>query len=144
MDIKTSCIDSRRNALFASYNIKDPGTLKTIDDYFSRLETFSKDCTDAQDFETKFASSPLAKEYSDLFVLVMSTEADVNGNMPVNEVEEEYTLEDEMRDDIKRGVRRRARQDIYNKARSVPGLGEAMTAKQHFDFFSMFRKKKDD
>ena len=34
-----------------------------------------------------------------------------------------------------------ARQDAYNAARDVPILGEAMTAKQHFDFFDRFRKK---
>ena len=30
--IKTS-VESRRNALFSAYDIKDPGNLKTIDDY---------------------------------------------------------------------------------------------------------------
>ena len=40
-------------------------------------------------------------------------------------------------------MRRRARQDIYNKARDIPVVGEALTAKQHFDFFSRFKKKDD-
>lgn len=142
-DIKTNCIDSRRNAIFASYNVKDSGTLKMIDDYFVKLEEFSKSCTDVMDFETKFSTSPLAKEYGDLFVLVMNSEPDINGNMPVNEVEEEYTIQDEIKDDINRGIRRRARQDIYNKARDIPVVGEALTAKQHFDFFSRFKKKDD-
>ncbi len=143
-DIKTSCIDSRKSAIFASYNVKNPGTLKMIDDFFSRLEEFSKTCTDCQDFESKFANSSFAKEYSDLFVLVMNSEADINGNLPVNEVEDEYTLQDEVVDDVKRGIRRRAKEDIYSKARSTPIIGDALTAKQHFDFFSRFKKKKDD
>ncbi len=143
-DIKSNCIDSRKNAIFASYNVKDPGTLKMIDDFFLKLEEFSKECSDVQDFETKFATSEFSKEYSDLFVLVMNTETDVDGNVPVHEVEEEYTIQDEIEDDVKRGIRRRVKQDMYNKARSVPLIGDAMTAKQHFDFFSRFKRKKDD
>ena len=143
-DIKSCCIDSRKSAIFASYNVKDPGTLKMINDFFLRLEDFSKDCTDCQDFESRFANSSFAKEYSDLFILIMNSEADINGNLPVNEVEEEYTLQDEITDDVKRGIRRKAKENIYNKARSVPGIGDALTAKQHFDFFSRFKKKKDD
>ncbi len=144
MDIKTCCIDSRKNAIFASYNVQDPGTLKTIDDFFKKVEEFAKDCKDIQDFEAKFATSDLNKEYTDLFTMVMQTEADVNGNMPVHEVEQEYTLHDEMMDDVNRAIRRRARQDMYNAARSVPGLGDAMTAKQHYDFLTSLKRKKDD
>jgi hypothetical protein len=144
MDIKTCCIDSRKNAIFASYNVQDPGTIKMINDYFDKVNEFAKDCKDVQDFEAKFAASELNKEYTDLFTMVMQTEADVNGNMPVQETEEEYTLHDEMMDDVNRAVRRRARQDIYDAARSVPGLGDAITAKQHYDFLSRFKKKKDE
>ena len=143
-DIKTCCIESRKNAIFNSYNVKDPGTLNMIDSYFLKLEEFAKDCIDIQDFESKFALSPLCKEYSDLFVLVMNSEVTTDGQAPINNVEEEYTIQDEVADDVKRGIRRRVRQDTYNKARDIPVIGEAMTAKQHFDFFSRFKKKKDD
>ena len=141
-DIKTCCIDSRKNAIFSSYNVKDPGTIKMIDDFFKKVEEFANDCKDIQDFETKFSSSPLNKEYTDLFTMVMQTEVDSEGNAPVVEQEEEYTIQDEINDDLKRAVRRKARQDVYDVARDVPVLGEAMTAKQHFDLFSKFRKKK--
>ena len=144
MDIKTCCIESRRSAIFASYNVQDPGTLKNIEDYFKKLEDFAKDCKDVQDFETKFATSDLCKEYADLFSMIMQTENDVNGNAPDVYVPEEYTLEDELKDRSRRAVRRRVRQDVYDTARDVPILGEAMTAKQHYDFFSRFKKKKDD
>ena len=30
MDIKTCCIDSRKNAIFASYNVQDPGNVGTM------------------------------------------------------------------------------------------------------------------
>ena len=67
------CIESRKTALFTSYDIKDPGNLKIIDDYFKKLEEFAKDYTDVMEFENAFASSPLQQEYSDLFVQIMTT-----------------------------------------------------------------------
>lgn len=134
-------IESRRQALFSAYDIKDEGNLKTIDDYFKRLEEFAKDYNDVMEFETAFASSPLCKEYSDLFVQIMNTECTTDGKAPVVDVQEEYTVQDELKDDMQRAVRRKMRQDAYDQARDVPVLGEAMTAKQHFDFFSRFRKK---
>ena len=140
-DIIKPSIESRKQALFSAYDIKDEGNLKTIDDYFKRLEEFAKDYNDVMAFETAFASSPLCKEYSDLFVQIMNTECTTDGKAPVVDVQEEYTVQDELRDDMKRAVRRKMRQDAYDQARDVPILGEAMTAKQHFDLFSRFRKK---
>lgn len=140
-DILKPSIESRKTALFSAYDIKDPGNLKTIDDYFKKLEEFAKDYNDVMAFETAFASSPLCQEYSDLFVQIMNTECTIDGKAPVVEVQEEYTLQDEMRDDMERAVRRRARQDAYDVARDLPVIGEAMTAKQHFDLFDRFRKK---
>lgn len=144
-DLVKCCVDSRKNALFATYDIKDPGTLSQIDEYFKRVEEFGKDCTDVMDFETKFAQSPLAQEYTDLFTLVMNTEVDVDGNAPVIQAEEEYTIQDEMMDDAKRHIRGRAKREMYDVARDIPVVGEAMTAKQHMDLFGgIFRRKKDD
>lgn len=139
--IKTS-IESRRNALFSAYDIKDPGNLKTIDDYFVKLEEFAKDCKDVTDFETKFMSSPLSKEYTDLFVQISQTECTTEGVAPTITENDEYTLQDELKDDAERLMRRKARQKAYDVARDIPVLDEALTAKQHFDFFSRFRKKK--
>lgn len=143
-DIKTACIDSRRNAITSSYNVKDPGTLQMIDDFFKKVEEFAKDCKDVMDFETKFATSDLNKEYTDLFTMVMQTQPDINGNMPVQEEEKEYTVQDELKDDAERAVRRRVRQDVTSTARGLPVIGDAMTAKQHYDFFSRFKRKKDE
>ena len=137
-------IESRKTALFSAYDIKDPGNLKAIDDYFKKLEDFAKDYDDVMKFETAFASSPLCQEYSDLFVQIMNTENTIDGQAPVHEVEEEYTLHDELADDMKRAARRRVRQDVTDKARRTPIIGDVMTAKQHYDLFSRFKKKKDD
>lgn len=142
-NIKMS-IESRKTAIFSAYDVKDEGNLAHIDDFFKRLEDFAKDCKDVMDFETKFASSPLSKEYSDIFVQIMQTETTTDGVAPVQEKEEEYTLHDEMVDDVKRHVRGRAKYAAWDKARSLPVIGDAMTAKQHLDFFGRFRKKDDD
>ena len=140
-EILKPSIESRKTALFSSYDIKDPGNLKTIEDFFKKLEDFSKDYNDVMEFETAFASSPLSKEYSDLFVQIMNTESTTDGKAPVYEKKEEYTIQDEIKDDMERAVRRKARQEAYDKVRDIPVVGEAMSVKQHFDFFNRFRKK---
>ena len=140
-EILKPSIESRRTALFSSYDIKDSGNLKTIEEYFKKLEEFAKDYNDIMEFETAFASSPLSKEYSDLFVQIMNTESTIDGKAPVHEKEEEYTIQDELKDDMERAVRRKARQEAYDKVRDIPVVGEAMSVKQHFDFFNRFRKK---
>ena len=140
-EILKPSIESRKTALFTSYDIKDPGNLKAIEDFFKKLEDFAKDYNDVMEFETAFASSPLSKEYSDLFVQIMNTESTTDGVAPVQEKEEEYTIQDELKDDMERAVRRKARQEAYDKVRDIPVVGEAMNVKQHFDFFNRFRKK---
>ena len=45
-DIVKLSIQSRRDAIFNTYDITDEKTLKMIDDYFKRLEEFAKDCSD--------------------------------------------------------------------------------------------------
>ena len=142
-EILKPSIESRKTALFSAYDIKDPKNLQAIDNYFKKLEEFAKDYNDVMEFETAFASSTLCKEYSDLFVQIMNTENTSSGEAPVKEIEEEYTIQDELKDDMERAVRRRARQEAYDKVRDIPVVGEAMTAKQHFDFFNRFRKKDD-
>lgn len=138
-DIVKCSVDSRKNALFSAYNITDEGVIKQINDYFAKLEDFAKGYDDVMKFESDFAQSPLAQEYTDLFVMAMNS-VDPQPQGP-SEAEE---LRDEMVDDATRFARRRARQEAYDVARDIPGLGQAMTAKQHMDFFGRFRKKKDD
>lgn len=138
-DIITSCVDSRKNALMSTCNTTDSSVLEEIDNYFERLVEFANGCSDVADFESKFAISSLAQEYTDLFVKV------VNGN---NEEAQKESLasdiKDEFVDDVTLAVRRKAYQETYDKARDIPGVGEALNVKQHFDFFSRFKKKKDD
>ena len=46
--------------------------------------------------------------------------------------------------DITRPARRQMNQEIYDKVSEIPGASTVMSAKQHFDFFSRFKKRKDD
>ena len=64
-------IEGRRMAFSSAYELTDTYK-KKVDELFKRIEEFGKDCNDAMDFETKFMSSPLNKEYTDLFTEVAS------------------------------------------------------------------------
>ena len=140
-EILKPSIESRKTALFSAYDIKDPGNLKTIEEFFKKLEAFADDYNDVMEFETAFASSPLSKEYSDLFVQIMNTECTSDGVAPVVDTPSEYTIQDELKDDLARATRRQIKRDAYDKARDISVVGKAMEVKQHFDFFNRFRNK---
>ena len=149
-DLVKASIDSRKDAIFNAYDIKNQDTINKIEEYFKKVYDFGTNCSDNMDFETKFASSPLNQEYIDLFTLVATSETpktisseptDVKSN---GDVIAENAVSDlkYMADDLSQPMRRQARQEAYDQARDIPVVGEVMTAKQHFDFFSRFRKKK--
>jgi hypothetical protein len=74
-----------------------------------------------------------------LFVKATSTE---NGENIEGELAKD--IANDMVDDVTHGARVRANQAAYDAARDIPVVGDALNVKQHFDFFSRFRKKKDD
>lgn len=129
-------VESRRTAIFSSYDITDESLLKKIEDYFNKLNEFASSYDDVMKFETDFASSPLAKEYADLFMEITKI------NNPVDNTDN--ILVDEIREDIKHQARREIHQETYDKARDIPVVGEAMDLKNKFDFFSRFKKNGDD
>lgn len=129
-------VESRRTAIFSSYDITDESLLKKIEDYFNKLNEFASSYDDVMKFETDFASSPLAKEYADLFMEITKI------NNPVDNTDN--ILVDEIREDIKHQARREIYQETYDKARDIPVVGEAMDLKNKFDFFSRFKKNGDD
>ena len=139
-DIKTCCIDSRRTAIESTYTGNDEKILNMIDDYFKRLEEFSKECTDVTDFETKFQASPLAQEYNSLFTKLMGGEIDTKAEASEAAA---YAVAD-IADSVSLRARRETREKVESGLRNTPIIGDAMTAKQHFDFFNRFRKKKDE
>ena len=128
-------VESRRTAIFSSYAITDENLFKKIEDYFNRLNEFASSYDDVMKFETDFASSPLAKEYSDLFLEI------TQANNP--EEKKDNVILDEIKYDAKMHVRRKAYQETYDKARDIPVVGEAMDLKNKFDLFRRFKKNKD-
>jgi len=68
-NVVKKCIDGRRMAFSSVYELTDLYK-KKVDELFKKIEEFGKSCNDVMDFETKFASSPLNKEYTDLFTEV--------------------------------------------------------------------------
>lgn len=139
-EIKTCCIDSRKSAIMSSCGDTSEKTRNLIEDFFKKLEEFASTCTDVADFEAKFPTTPLSQEYTNLFTKVMGGEIDVKKEARDAAL---YTGED-IADSISLGVRRKTREKVESDLRNTPIIGDAMTAKQHFDFFSRFRKKKDD
>lgn len=139
-EIKTCCIDSRKSAIMSSCGDASEKTMNMIDDYFKRLEEFASTCNDVADFEAKFPANPLSQEYTNLFTKVVGGEVDVK-----EEARDacKYVGED-IADSLSLRARRETREKIESGLRGTPVVGDVMTAKQHFDFFNRFRKKKDD
>ena len=67
-NVKAS-IDARYVAFENSYELT-PDVKKDIDELFNKINEFGKTCKDCMDFETKFASSDLNKEYMDMFTKI--------------------------------------------------------------------------
>ena len=145
-------IDARKNAFTNAYQIDDQKYLDKIEDLFKRINELGESCSDATDFETKFAASPLNQEYNNLFVEIgskfkpISYESD-NSNVQTTG---EYLLEDArmegelLFDDLTMPARHKARTEFDDKVRDIPVLGDAIQAKQTFDLFKRFKKNKND
>ena len=136
-DILESSVNSRKNALIQACT--NPSLMDEINEYFERVEEFAKNCIDVADFEAKFNSTELAKEYTDLFVKATST-----GDKENVEGEFAKDIATDIVDSATHGARVRANQAAYDKARDIPVVGDVLNVKQHFDFFSRFRRKKDN
>ena len=149
--VKTS-IEGRKNAIFSAYDITDQNTIGKIEDLFSRINELGETCTDSMDFESKFASSQLNQEYIQLFTEIAKNckpiVRDSQGNRRVKS-DGEYIAEEvasEIRYQARNAtepIRRQARQEVYDKARNTPVIGDIMYAKQLTDFFGRFKKKKE-
>jgi len=147
-------IDSRKNALFATYDVTDKGIFDKIEKLFVEITKMGEESKDAMDFEAKFAASPLNQQYLDLFTEV-ATKCQPKTAAPAvdtTEIEKEIKkgvaagVAESAADDVLRRVvptRAAVHQKAYDAARDIPGVGDAMTVKQHLDFFGRFRKKDD-
>lgn len=145
-------IDSRKQAIYNMYNVTGDMEAK-VEDLFNRMYEFGNTCSDSMDFETKLATSPLNTEYINLFTELSTTcsmkTIDTGDTSDIKS--EGEILRDEVASDMKeaalditRPARRQMNQEIYDKVSDVPGVSTVLSAKQHFDFFSKFKKRKDD
>ena len=143
-------IEGRRMAFSSSYELNDIYK-KKVDELFKRIEEFGNSCNDAMDFETKFASSPLNKEYTDLFteiatnckyILPPPVDSDVKSDS-------EYLRDEAISDakylakDLTMPVRRAAREEFDKKMRDTP-LGKIEQASNTAWVFKRIFGKKNN
>ena len=141
-------IEGRKMAFSSAYELTDVYK-KKVDELFKRIEDFGKDCTDAMDFESKFAASPLNKEYSDLFTEVASNCKYILPppvDNPDVKSDKEYLRDEAISDakylakDLTLPARRAAREEFDKKMRDTP-LGKIEQASNTASVFRrLFRK----
>jgi len=150
-DLVRNSIESRKNAILSSYSITEQSVIDKIENLFKRITEFGESCSDSMDFENKFASSQLNQEYIQLFTEIATTcKQTITHSEPRHvKSDAQYIAEDiasEVRyqtRNVTEPIRRQIRQEVYNETRDMPIIGDIMTAKQHIDFFSRFKKKKE-
>ena len=149
-------IESRRDAIFNAYNVGE-GEKKKIDAVFAEMEKLGADCTDAQDFEAKLASSPLNQKYLDLFTEVATNSAPKTA-APKASMKEVGKMvaggtvagiaESAADQAIRNAVPTRAamHQKVSDEVRSVPVVGDIVDAGQKASYIGhlgkLFGKKK--
>ena len=133
-DKNTTVIKKKRNELTSaeikleSYNKRIKEIESQLHNTGKRIEEFGETCSDSMDFETKFATSPLNKEYTDLFTEVatnckyilppvVETEGKSNKQQVVEEVlsDAKYIAKD-----LTMPARRKAREAFDSKMRDTP------------------------
>jgi len=143
-------IEMRKNSIYNLYEIDDEKIKKNIEDLFKRIDEFGVSCSDAMDFEAKFATSPLNTEYINVFT-ELSSKCKMKPQEGLSEVMSDEDLDkerlkDELRyvaDTTTQPFRAKANQAITKKMRSVPILGEAMQVSQTRSLFNKFKKDKN-
>ena len=151
-DVVKQCIEGRKMAFSSAYELTDVYQ-KKVDELFKRIEEFGKTCTDAMDFESKFSSSSLNKEYIELFTEVASNckyilpppvdNPDVKSD---KEIIKDEILSDAkyIAKDLTMPARRKAREEFDKKMRDTP-LGKIEQASNTMWVVKrLFGKKNND
>ena len=140
-------IEGRRLAFSNSYELTDVYK-KRVEELFKKIEELGEKASDAMDFETKFASSPLNTEYTNLFTEIATnckciipinseTEVKSNGEAIMDDVmsDVKYVVED-----LSMPARRKAREAIDSKINDTP-LGDIRQASNTISLFKKIFKK---
>ena len=146
-NIKNS-IESRKNAILNMYEILDESKINSL---FEKIIEFGKECNDAMDFETKFATSPLNSEYISLFTELAQICTMKNQEVPIDygsspkelEPSDLDIIKDEVIEELTSDARGEARKEIRSKMFSVPVVGDIMQGMQTASLFNKFKKKKN-
>lgn len=149
--IKNS-IDARKNAIYNSYTNLSQNYKEKVETLFNKINELGESCNNLMDFETKFSTSTLNQEYITLFTEIATNN---NSTLTPNSFDDEkdkYSYEEKeimneleyQLDNATLDARSKVREEIYDKARNIKGIGEILEAKQHFDFFQKFKKDKKD
>lgn len=153
-------IDSRKNALSASYEINAEMQQK-IDKLFAEIEKLGTSCKDVGEFETEFQKSPLNQKYLDLFTEVATnSQAKVAASKKSKAGVGEYLagsmaigIAEDAVDRAATSVlptRASINQKVSDTARRTPVLGDALDLGQkasyaaHLGKLFKGRKKKDE
>ena len=121
------CIDGRKLAFSSAYELTDVYK-KKIDELFKRIEEFGETCSDSMNFETKFATSPLNKEYTDLFTevatnckYILPPVVETEGKNNKQQIAEEVLSDAKyIAKDLTMPARRKAREAFDSKMRDTP------------------------
>ena len=142
-EIMKSCVESRKEAIVNAYKLNEIEK-KEVDDLFSKIEKIGMESKDAGDFETKFATSPLNQEYLDLFTKIATANAKKATTESIATGVAKGVAESTLRNAVGTAIpttRAAVNQKVYDTARDIPVVGQALGIKQHLDFFNKFRRK---
>lgn len=137
-DIKLT-IDARKNAIFSSYKVEDKKLIDKIDNLFERINEFGEGFKDVAEFEKEFANSSLNSEYINIFTEIAQQQIDVQKPSIGAALADSIGSEIETRLTPSRAVMADARDSAI---RDIPVVGDVIDAKQKFDLFNKFRRKK--
>lgn len=136
-------IDSRRDAIKNSFEVV-AGTQKKIDALFVEIEKLGEKCRDAGEFEAEFSKSPLNQKYMDLFTEIATKSATKNAVKGVAAGALKSAADDTLRKVVP--TRAAVHQKVYDEARSIPGVGDAIDVAEKASYAGhlakLFRKKK--
>ena len=143
-------IDGRKNAFDSAYELTAEDKQK-INTLFKDIEELGKTCTDAMDFESKFAANPLNQKYIDLFTEIAQSRKTKLSHVPDPVLEPAPTAGDVAADLAKteaelavdgtvQHFRGRAYRAAYDKALKTPVIGDAIGAKNKIDLLRRFKK----
>ncbi len=141
-------IDARKQAFLDTYEIEDESLKVKINTLFKKIEELGNTSLDSLDFEKKFASSSLNKEYTDLFTeIATKSKIKENVNCSFEEEKNNNNTLDEIASETKYIVkeatlpaRRRAREAFDSKLRDTP-LGKIEQIGNTANVFRRFFKK---